>query len=156
MDLFEAGCQGLGLALASGMLGGAIAGIAADETRDARPATVLLLVLAAAAGAIVFGASLAQEDHPAWPGWIAGAAAAAFALIVTGSIVAGAARRGGEGGSAPGIAAMVALVALVLAGLALTPVAPSAIVVLLALVWLEVGRRRRAAQKYKGLRILRG
>jgi hypothetical protein len=156
MDLFEAGCQGLGLALAIGMFGGAIAGLAEGQIEDSRPVTGLLLVLAAVAAGIAFGASLRAEDHPAWPGWVAGAVVAGFALLVVGSVVAGAAQRAGEGGSASFIAAIAGAAALVLALLSLTPASPVSIVVLLALAYIAVGRRRRAGQKYEGLRILRG
>ncbi len=156
MDLFEAGCQGLGLALAIGMFGGAIAGLAEGQIEDGRPVTGLLLVLAAVGAGIAFGASLSAEDHPAWPGWVAGAVVAGFALLVVGSVVAGAAQRAGEGGSAAFIAAIAGAAALVLALLSLTPASPVSIVVLLALAYIAIGRRRRAEQKYEGLRILRG
>ncbi|MGI9021340.1 MAG: hypothetical protein ACR2G3_11600 [Solirubrobacterales bacterium] len=156
MDLFEASCQGLGLALAIGMFGGALAGIAQGKLDDGRALTGLLLILAAVGGGIAFGASLRVEDHPAWPGWIAGAVVAGFALLVAGSVVAAASERAGDGGSAAFIAAITAAAALVLAALSLTFAAPISLVGLAALAFIAINRRRRAAQKYEGLRILRG
>jgi hypothetical protein len=156
MDVFEAGCQGLGLALAIGMFGGALAGVLQGQMEDSRAVTGLLMVLAAAGAAIAFGSSLDDEGHAAWPGWVLGAIVAPFALVVVGNVVAGAARRAGEGGLVGFIAATAGFAALLLAVLALTPAAPVSIVVLLALAWIAIGRRRRADQKYEGLRILRG
>lgn len=154
MDLFEASCQGLGLALAIGMLAGALAGVAEGRTDDNR-AVIGLLLLVAVGGGIAFGSSLRTEDHPAWPGWIAGAVLAGFALLVARSVVAAAAKRAGEGGSAGFIAAITGAAALVLAALSLTPAAPISLVGLAALAFIALGRRRRAGEKYEGLRSLR-
>ncbi len=157
MDFFEASCQGLGLALAAGMLGGAIAGsLPPGKGGRLSPAAAVLLTIAGLAAAYMFGASLDAEDHPAWPGWLVGAAFAVFAFTVIRQVVAGAARRAGEGGSPAAIAGIAAAAALVLAALSLTPAAPVSIVVLIALVYIAFGQRRRAAQKHEGLRTLRG
>jgi hypothetical protein len=142
MDLFLAGCQGLGLALAAGAFSGA-------SGRDGAIGA-LLLVAAMIGGGALFGWSLDQEDHPAWPGFIAGAACAGFAFIVIRGIAAGAQARGGDAFSG----AMIALAALVLAGLSLV-VGPVSLVALLALGWLWVSRSRREGRKYEGLRTLR-
>ena len=102
-------------------------------------------------GGALAGWSLDQEDHPAWPGFIVGAAVAAFAFTVVRSIAEGAtARTEGEGFTG----ALIALAALVLAGLSLV-VSPVALIALAGVAWLGAGRRRRAAQKYEGLRTLR-
>jgi hypothetical protein len=142
MDLFLAGCQGLGLALAAGAFSGA----------SGRHGAVgaLLLVAAMVGGGALFGWSLDQEDHAAWPGFIAGAACAAFAFVVVRGIAAGALARGGDAYSG----AMIALAALVLAGLSLV-VAPISLVALVALGWLWGSRSRRESRKYEGLRTLR-
>ena len=63
MDLVEAACQGLGLALATGALAGA------PGLRGS--AGTALALVAAVAGAVLFGLSLDAEDHPMWPGWAA-------------------------------------------------------------------------------------
>ncbi len=143
MDLFLAGCQGVGLAIAAGAL-------AAAFGLRGTPGTVLALI-AIVGGAALFGISLAAEDHPAWPGWLVGAALAGFAFIVTRDLAEGAARRA-DGAGFTG--ALIGLAALALAGLSVL-VPPVSLVALAGMVWLYLGRRRRAAQKYEGLRTLR-
>jgi hypothetical protein len=142
MDLFLAGCQGLGLALAAGAFSGA-------SGRDGALG-MLLLGAAMIGGGALFGWSLDQEDHAAWPGFIAGAVSAAFAFVVVRRVAAGALARGGDAYSG----ALIALAALALAGLSLV-VSPVALVALAALGWLWVGRSRRESRKYEGLRTLR-
>lgn len=147
MDLFLAGCQGLGLALAGGALGGSLG------VRDV-PGTALALV-AALAGATLYGVSLTPEDHPAWPGWVAGAPAALLSYVVVRDVALGARSRAGERG-AGGVSVFLGLYALALAGLSL--LGPAAAVSLLAFagtLWLYAGRRRKATEKHAGLRSLR-
>ena len=147
MDLLEAGCQGLGLALAVGALLGA-----PGQTGNAGTA---LALIAAVAGAALFGASLTPEDHPAWPGWLIGAPAALLAYVTARDVAASARTRAG-GGAGAGIALYLGAAALVLAALALAgPVALASILALLAIVWLFATRRRKAAEKHAGLRSLR-
>jgi hypothetical protein len=143
MDLFLASCQGVGLALAAGAFGGA--------SGRRGPIGLLLLAFAVVGGAVLFGASLASEDHPAWPGWPIGALLAAFAFVVVRSLAEGAAARPDAG---PWTGALLALGALVLAGLSLL-ISPIALVALAGLVYLWLARRQRAARKYEGLRTLR-
>lgn len=143
MDLFQATCQGIGLALAAGAFGGA----------SGRRGVVgfLLAAVAAVGGGVLFGASLATADHPAWPGWLVGAVIAVFTFGIVNGVVAGAMSRH-EGASSIGL--IVALGALVLAGLSVLW-GPIALVALLAIIWLGSARRRRAQRKYEGLRVLR-
>ena len=143
MDLFLAGCQGLGLALAAGIFAGA------SGRRGA--IGVALLVAAVIGGAALFGLSLTKEDHPAWPGFIPGALFAWLAFAVTRDVVAGAAGREDTGGTT---GAIVAVAALALAGLSLV-VSPISLLVLASLAWLALARRQRADRKYEGLRTLR-
>ena len=143
MDLFEAACQGVGLAVAAGMVAGA------PGKRDG--IGYLMLALAAIGAAIFFGASLASEDHPAWPGWPVGALIAAGTFYVIADFAAGAAQRA-EGGDVIAVAIVVA--ALAVAGLSLL-FGPVGLVALAGIVYLWLGRRRRAATKYEGLRTLR-
>src|SRR5215210_4882876 len=119
MDLIEATSQGIGLALAAGMFAGALAGIAEASGDEMTPISLLLLTMAVFGGAIMFGASLATEDHPAWPGWPVGAALAAFAFFVVRDVVTGAARRGGAEGSPVLIAFMAMAAALFVGGVSL-------------------------------------
>lgn len=147
MDLLEAGCQGLGLALAAGALGGSL-GI------KGMPGTALALA-AVVAGAVLLGASLTPEDHPAWPGWLIGAPAALLAYLTARDVAAAAQSRAGEGGAA-GVALFIALYAGALAGLCLLgPGALISIIALLGTVWLYATRRQAATEKYEGLRSLR-
>lgn len=143
MHFFLAACQGAGLAVAAGALAGA----------PGRRGTLgnLLLFAAVIAGAALFGASLAAEDHPAWPGWPVGALIAAASFFVVGNFAAGAAARAEGGGF---IAALIGLGALVTAGLSVI-LPPLGLVALAAVAYLGLARRSRAARKYEGLRTLR-
>lgn len=151
MDFFVEGCQGLGLALAIGAIGGALVG----ASSGAQGLNIALAIGAAVAGAWAFGWSLTQAgDHPAWPGWPVGAAFALFAFFVVGGVVAGARTRAGEDSSASALAIPALLAAIALAGLSLA-FGPIALVALAALVFLALSRRRRGQRKYEGLRVLR-
>jgi hypothetical protein len=143
MDLLLAACQGAGLALAAGTFAGAAG-------RRGRIGTILLAA-AIVGGAALFGISLAAEDHPAWPGWPVGAAFAAFAYFVIRDLAVAAAERAEGGGF---ITALIVLAALALAGLSVL-LPPVSVLAFAALLWLHAGRRRRAGQKYEGLRTLR-
>jgi hypothetical protein len=115
----------------------------------------------AAIGAVVFAASLAEEGETAWPGLVIGAAVTAFAALVAWSVLAGAIRRaeGNEPGSREADAANLMLIAFAAAGIVLAAVSlflpPVSLLALAALAWLALSRRRRAGEKYEGLRILR-
>ena len=143
MDFFLAACQGAGLAVGAGALTGALG----------RRGTLsnLLLALAVVGGAILFGASLSAEDHPAWPGWPVGAGIAWLSFAVVSDFAEGAAARAEGGGF---IAALVALAALATAGLSVI-VQPLGLIALAGIVYLGLARRGRAARKYEGLRSLR-
>ena len=151
MDLFVEACQGMGLALAVGSIGGTLVGARSSEG----PLTPVVALAGAVAGAALFGWSLTQADHPAWPGWPVGAAFALFAFFVVAGFVTGARRRSSDdSATATALALPVLLAGIVLAGLSLA-LGPIAIVALLALVYLAAARRRRADRKYEGLRVLR-
>jgi hypothetical protein len=143
VDFFLAACQGAGLAVAAGALAGAPGRRGALST--------ILLVLALVGGAILFGASLAAEDHPAWPGWPVGAAIAWVSFAVVSDFAAGAAARADGGGF---IGALIVLAALATAGLSVI-LQPVGLVALVAIAYLGIARRGRAARKYEGLRSLR-
>lgn len=143
MDLFLAACQGVGLAVAAGAIAGA------PGNRQALG--YVLLAAAVIGGAVLFGASLATEDHPAWPGWPVGGLIAAGSFLVVSDFAAGAARRA-EGGGV--IAAAIAVAALATAGLSIL-FGAIGLLAFAAVVYVYLGRRRRAAQKYEGLRTLR-
>jgi hypothetical protein len=150
MDLFLEGCQGVGLALAAGTLAGALAGAAGWSGGPG----AALAVLGAVGGALLFGASLSEADHAAWPGWPLGALLAIGAFAVVRGVTAGAGRRASEATSPAALAAIAGSCAIVLAGLSLV-VSPVALVALFGLGWLALSRRRREQRKYEGLRVLR-
>lgn len=109
--------------------------------------------LAIGIGALLFAGSLADRGHAAWPGLLGGAAAALLAQSVTRDLLTRTRRR-------LDVHARAALplyadgAGLVLAGLAvLAP--PVSLVALALLVWLLLGGRRRAGERFAGLRILR-
>ena len=143
MNFFLAGCQGAGLAVAAGALAGSFG------RRGAVGAA--LLVAAVVAGAALYGIALSSEDHPAWPGWPVGGLIAAGSFVVVRDIAEGAGARA-DGGAVTGAA--LALAALAVAGSSLV-VRPFGLAALLAVVYLGLARRRRAARKYEGLRTLR-
>ena len=76
MDLFLAVCQALGLALAAGIFAGA------SGRRDAI-GTALLVARRGRRRGPASASSLTEEDHPAWPGFLAGSAARRVAFTVT-------------------------------------------------------------------------
>lgn len=155
MEFFSATSQGIGLALAAGAVCGALAGAAAARAESGAPNWALVALVGAAivGGALLFGASLSAEDHPAWPGWPVGALVALLAFSVTSGVVRGAATRA-EGASAPTQVAYVGAVAAVLVAVSLF-LPPLALLALAGVAWLAVARRRRAQRKHEGLRVLR-
>ncbi len=117
-----------------------------------RAAFALLLVLLSALGAVVFAASLAEEGVAWWPGLAAGALAAAGAATLTESVLAGAAARAREAEATLTLIAAGTGLMLVVGSIFVPPLS---LAVLIGLVVLATGRRRRAAGKYEGLRSLR-
>jgi hypothetical protein len=132
--------------------------IAAFVVRDRAETRLPLLALAALVGALAFGASLGEEGESVVPGLLAGAAIAAVTAALAMTVLAGAQRRAAGRADAPSAApillALFALAGIVVALLALF-LPPSALLVAVGLGLLAASRRRRAGEKYEGLRILR-
>ena len=143
MSLFLATCQGIGLSVAAGTFGGA--------SGRRGPIGILLAVPAAIGAAILFAVSLSNRDHASWPGVILGIVIAVLAYGVVSAVVAGAQARS-RGASTIGL--IVAGVAVILAAVTIF-VEPVGLLAFLALLWLASARRRRAEEKYEGLRVLR-
>ncbi len=104
-------------------------------------------------GALLFAGSLAEGDTVAWPGLIAGAAAALLGFAAVGGLmerVARPARRGPAGL----LNAYADIAALLLAAIAIF-VPPVSFLALIALAFLLVRGRQESERKYAGLRILR-
>jgi hypothetical protein len=146
-------CQGLGLAIAAGLIIGAVV----------PPIMPTWGVVAGAAplGIIACGAALNGEDEALWPALPVGLLGAGLAAIVSRDVAAGAARRrrGAPGEAAAqalptGVTAIVVVSAVVVAAVSLVA-PPFSLVVLLALAWLSLSRRRREERKHEGLRVLR-
>jgi hypothetical protein len=146
-------CQGLGLAIAVGL----IIGVVVPPIMPAWGA----VAGAAPLGVLAAGAALNGADEALWPALPVGVVGAGLAAIVTRDVVSGAVRRqeGGLGAQprsqAPsGLTAIVVLAAVVIAGVCLV-LEPFSLLALVALTWLWVSRRRQAERKHEGLRVLR-
>jgi hypothetical protein len=121
-----------------------------------------MIALLSATGALAFAASLAEDGDAAWPGLLAGAIATFLAASVAYDVLAGAigrARGAADSDDAAASAENTLVIAFGLAGLVLAALAlflpPVALVAAAALAFVAAGRRRRAGEKYEGLRILR-
>jgi Domain of unknown function (DUF4126) len=120
---------------------------------DTGPLMWVLLAIAVVLGALVAAGSLADHDYSVIPGIVAGVAAATLGFFATRSLFIRVRRR-----LDPDAQAVLPLygegAALGAAGVSvLFP--PLAILVIAGLAWLLAGGRRRAGEKYAGLRILR-
>ena len=114
-------------------------------------------VAAAALGAVLFAACLAERDYTSEPGLLAGALCAGIAFVAATLFLGRAADRlaaRGEAGASATLSLMVDGVTLLVAALALL-VEPVSYLALVFCLWVLVVRRRRAGEKYEGLRILR-
>jgi len=113
----------------------------------------VLLAISLALGALQGAASLADHDYNIVPGIVAGLAAAALGFFAVRSLFTRVRRRldPDAQGALPVYGEGAALGA---AGLSIL-FPPLAILVLAGLAWLLWGGRRRAGEKYAGLRILR-
>jgi hypothetical protein len=146
-------CQGLGLAIAVGLVIGVV-------IPSIMPAWGVVAG-AAPLGVLAAGAALNGADEAVWPALPVGVIGAGLAAIVARDVAAGAARRQ-QGGlpadpraqPASGVTAIVVLAAVVVAGVSLV-LEPFSLIALVALLWLWVSRRRQAERKHEGLRVLR-
>ncbi len=138
--------------------------------RGREGARLVVVALLAGAGAVAFAASLAEEGTSGGPGLVGGALAAGLAALVATDVLEGAlqrARRGGgsgrsaraDGENPAADAANVLIVGFAAAGIALAALAlflpPVSLLAAAGLTALALGRRRKAGEKYEGLRILR-
>jgi hypothetical protein len=145
-------CQGLGFAIAVGL----ILGVVFPPIMPTWGAVVGVAPL----GVIAAGAALNGADEALWPAVPVGVIGAGLAAAVTRDIAAGAIRRqrdqvtGAEVQPPSGVTVIVVVFAVVLAVVSLF-LEPISLAVLLALVWLAVSRRQRAQRKHEGLRVLR-
>jgi hypothetical protein len=150
--MFLAICQGLGLAIAAGLILGVVFPPIMPTWGAVAGASPL--------GVLAAGAALNGADEALWPAVPVGILGAGLAAIVTRDVAAGAIRRqrdwvtGAEVQAPSGITVIVVLAAIVVAGVSLV-LEPFSLLALLALVWLWASRRRQAERKHEGLRVLR-
>lgn len=148
---FLAICQGLGLALAAGLIIGVVL-----------PAIMPgwgVIVGAAPIGVLACAAALNGAGEAIWPALPIGVLAAGLAAMVSRDVAAGATRRETpeatiQAQAPSGVTAIVVLAAIVVAALSIF-VPPVSLVAASALAWLWVNRRKRDERKHEGLRVLR-
>ena len=112
-------------------------------------------ILCAAAGALVFGGSLADGGHTAWPGLVAGVVAGFIGFLSFGLLFMRANARlmaAGDPGTVLGLARDAMTIALTVLVILVDVLG---YVVLAAALVLIVTARRREGEKYEGLRVLR-
>jgi hypothetical protein len=114
---------------------------------------IVLAVISLALGALFFAGSLARGHYAAWPGLIGGVVCAAVGIAASVPLLRRVRARldADSAGVLPWMAEGAAGLA---AGLSVVA-PPVGVIVLALLVWLLLAGRRRADQKYAGLRILR-
>jgi hypothetical protein len=112
-----------------------------------------MLGISLAAGALLAAGSLADGDYSVAPGIVGGVAAAALGFFAARSLFVRVRRRLDP--DAQGVLPAYGEAAGLVGAGASVLFPPLAILVIGALVWLLAGGRRRAGEKYAGLRILR-
>ena len=120
---------------------------------EAGPFGAALAGIALGVGALLFAGALADHSETWWPGLIGGVACALLAQVTIRDLMSRTrSRLDADAGEALTVYADAS--ALVLASLAIV-IPPISVVALGAMVWLLISGRRRAGEKYAGLRILR-
>lgn len=122
-------------------------------TDDRREMLILLAVLSAGLGALLFAGSLARGHYTWWPGLIGGVVCAAVAMLATRPLFLRVRGRLDQDAAAA-VPLYAEAIAIVFAALSVVA-PPVGLIGLGLLVWLLVAGRRREGQKYAGLRILR-
>jgi hypothetical protein len=123
------------------------------DAAEQPPLLYALLAVALALGALMAAGSVADRSDDWWPGLVVGLACAALGFQAARSLF-GRVRRRLDAQAASALPVYAEGVALAAAGLSIL-FPPLAVLVLGTLVWLLSGGRRRAGEKYAGLRILR-
>ena len=125
-----------------------------DQERFQAVVQPAIVAQALAVGALLFAGTLAAHGDAWWPGLIGGAAAAALALRASGPVVLGARARLPDRAAREALTIYLDGVALLFAALVCL-LHPLGYVLLAFLAVLFLRTRRRAGEKYAGLRILR-
>jgi len=141
---FSGICLELGIGIAIGMLAGTTGTHGSARGRM----TILAGVIALVIGFLLSGSA----DVSSLAGALVCLIGAVVACLIVSDVVSGAGRREGSGGGALGF--LVSLAALVVVAIAIL-ISPATLLVVVALAWLGISRRRRAQRKHAGLRVLR-
>jgi hypothetical protein len=123
------------------------------EGMDRSPAGAAVAGLALGVGALLFAGALADHSGTWWPGLIGGLLCALLAQAAARDLLRRTRARL-DPGAREALTAYADGASLVLAALAIVA-PPVSVLALGALAWLLVSGRRRAGEKYAGLRILR-
>jgi Na+-translocating ferredoxin:NAD+ oxidoreductase RnfA subunit len=126
---------------------------AGRDAADRPPLLYALLIVALALGALLAAGSVADRADEWWAGAVVGVASAALGFQAARSLF-GRVRRRLDEQAAAALPVYAEALALAAAGVSIL-FPPLAVLVLSGLVWLLSGGRRRAGEKYAGLRILR-
>jgi Domain of unknown function (DUF4126) len=126
---------------------------AGRDAAERAPLAYVVLAVALLLGALEAGGSVADRSDAWWVGLAVGAACATLGFQAARSLFRRVRRRLDEQ-TAAALPVYAEGAALAAAGLSIL-FPPLALLVLAALVWLLAGGRRRAGEKYAGLRILR-
>jgi Na+-translocating ferredoxin:NAD+ oxidoreductase RnfA subunit len=113
----------------------------------------VLAAIALALGALEASGSIADRSGTWWPGIVVGIAAAALGFAAARSLL-GRVRARLDAEAAGTLPLYAEAAAVAAAGLSIL-LPPLAVLVVAGLAWLLAGGRRRAGEKYAGLRILR-
>lgn len=123
------------------------------ERFQAGPLGAALAGIGIGVGALLFAGTLADHGDAAWPGLLGGAAAAALAQAGTWPLLARARGRLPDRAAREALTLYADAASLALAAL-VALLHPLGYVALALFAWLLAGARRRAGDKYAGLRIL--
>ncbi len=123
------------------------------ERLGSRPVWLVLGVISAVIGALLFAGSLARGHYAVWPGFVGGVVCALIGAAATRPLFARVRQRL-DASAAAALPLYAEGIALLLAALSIVapPVGPIGLALLL---WLLFAGRRREGEKYAGLRILR-
>jgi len=141
---FSGICLELGIGIAIGMLAG--------TTGTHGSARGRMTILAGVIGLVVGFLLAGSADVNSAAGAFFGLLGAVVACLIVSDVVSSAGRREGSGAGALGF--LVSLAALIVVAIAVL-ISPPVLLVIAALAWLGISRRRRAQRKHAGLRVLR-
>ncbi len=144
MGSFSGICLELGVGIAIGMLAGTTGTHGSARGRM----TILAGIIGLVVGFLLSGGA----DVNTAAGALFGLLGAVVACLIVSDVVSSAGRREGSGSGA--LAFLVSLAALLVLAIAIL-ISPAVLLVIAALAWLGISRRRRAQRKHAGLRVLR-